>query len=90
MEFKDNVLKVEIGMSVEDRKAMKIMNQSATLVNDQYQIRLPFRKDVPNLPESRTVAEKRLTWLKKGFDKDINLHAGNGRLHDGMFVRRSE
>lgn len=58
------------GMSIEDRKAKRIMDMSATLVNGHYQLRLPFRQDPPNLPDSRPTAQKRLEWLKKRMEKD--------------------
>ena len=46
------------GMSIEDRKAREIMDQSATLVNGHYQIRLPFRQEFPKLPDSLSTAEE--------------------------------
>ena len=50
------------------------MNQSATLVNGHYYIRLPFREDIPNPPDSLTTAEKRLAWLKRKMQKDPVFH----------------
>lgn len=53
------------GMSVKKRKAEEIKDQSATLVNGHYQIRLPFREDVPNLPDRLWTAARRLKWLER-------------------------
>ena len=62
-------------MSVEDRKAKEIMDQSATLVNGHYQIKLPFRQEFPSLPDSLPAAEKRLMWLKRRMQRDPVFHA---------------
>ena len=74
-EFGDINTALEEGMSVEDRKAKEIMDQSATLVNGHYQIKLPFRQEFPSLPDSLPTAEKRLTWLKRKFQRDPVFHA---------------
>ena len=62
------------GMSVKDRKAEEIMDQSATLVNGHYQIRLPFREDVPNLSDSLSTAARRLAWLERKMQRDSVFH----------------
>ena len=69
-EFTEANADAERGLSIEDRRARKIMDQSATLVNGHYQLKLPFRKDPPNLPDSLAVAERRLKWLKAKFQKN--------------------
>ena len=69
-EFGDINTALEEGMSVEDRKAKEIMDQSATLVNGHYQIRLPFRQEFLSLPDSLPTAEKRLKWLKGEMQRD--------------------
>ncbi|XP_068680680.1 uncharacterized protein [Montipora foliosa] len=51
------------------------MDQSATLVNGHYQIKLPFRQEFPSLPDSLPTAEKRLTWLKRKMQRDPVFHA---------------
>ena len=63
-EFTEANADAERGLSMEDRRPRKIMDQSATLVNGNYQLKHPFRKDPPNLPDSFAVAERRLKWLK--------------------------
>ncbi|XP_068697634.1 uncharacterized protein [Montipora foliosa] len=74
-EFGDINTALEEGMSVEDRKAKEIMDQSTTLVNGHYQIKLPFRLEFPSLPDSLPTAEKRLTWLKRRMQRDPVFHA---------------
>ena len=73
-EFGDTNGTLEEGMSVEDRKAEEIMDQSATLVNGHYQIRLPFREDVPNLSDSLSTAARRLAWLERKMQRDSVFH----------------
>ena len=73
-EFNEISTSVDAGMSVEDRKAQRIMDQSATLVNGHYQIKLPFRKTTPELPDSLPTAEKRLRWLRGKFQKNPVFH----------------
>ena len=43
-EFTEANANTERDLSVEDRRALKIMDQSATLVNGHYQLKLPFRE----------------------------------------------
>lgn len=72
-EFGDTNTDLE-GMSIEDRKAKEIMDQSATLVKGHYQVRLPFRYECPNLPDSLSTAEKSLMWLKRKMLRDPEFH----------------
>lgn len=67
--FKDTYSEEE-GTSIEDRRAKAIMDESTTLVDGHYQIKLPFRQDQPHFPDSKPTAERRLTWLKKRMEKD--------------------
>ena len=88
---------------VEDRKAKEIMDQSATLINGHYQIRLPFHQEFPSHPDhdSLPTAEERLTWLKRKMQRDPVFHAkyssvvekyqteGSSRqVHDDELVNR--
>ena len=73
-EFVEADANAEEGMSVEDRKAQELMDQSATLVNGHYQLKLPFRQEKPDLPESLSTAASRLSWLKRKMQKDPVFH----------------
>lgn len=73
-EFNEISTSVDEGMSVEDRKAQRIMDQSATLVDGHYQVKLPIRKTTPDLPDSLPTAEKRLRWLTGKFQKNPVFH----------------
>ena len=74
-EFGDINTALEEGMSVEDHKAKEITDQSATLVNGHYQIRLPFHQEFPSLPDNLPTTKKRLTWLKRKMQKDPVFHS---------------
>ena len=47
------------GKSVEDRKAQGVMYRSVTLLDGHYQLKLPFRQD---LPDSLLTTERILKW----------------------------
>jgi len=47
-------------MSVEDKKALAIMETSAKIMDGHYEIALPWRRQCPQLPNSRCIAERRL------------------------------
>ena len=58
-------------MSIEDEKALKIMQSTAYLDEDEHwNIRLPWRNDPPDLPNNRSLAELRFKYLRKKFDTD--------------------
>ena len=63
----------KVSMSVEDKRALAVMESSAKLVDGHYQVALPSRKPVPKLPNNRVLAERRLQLLKKRFLRDSEL-----------------
>ena len=54
-------------MSVEDGKAMKIIETTISKVDDHYQMGFLWRMNNPSLPFNRAAAEIRLQHLKKRF-----------------------
>ena len=60
-------------MSVEDKKALSIMERSVKLDQGHYQVALPWRQYPPFLPYNRAMAERRLQVLKKRFLQDEKL-----------------
>ena len=54
-------------MSMEDRKAKKIIEITMSKVDDHYQMSLLWKMDEPSLPFNISVAEVRLQHLKKRF-----------------------
>lgn len=63
----------KVSMSVEDKRAIAVMESSAKMVDGHYQIALPWREQVPNLSNNRVMAERRLDMLKKRFLQDAEL-----------------
>ena len=59
--------------SIENRKATRIMEESARLVGGHYQLRIPFRHDVPELHDNYEVAVKRLNLPKERLAKQDQL-----------------
>ena len=61
--------------SVDDKRAVDIWERSVEVVEGHYQLDIPFKSKLPNLPDNRSVAEKRLQSLAHRFRKDPELHA---------------
>lgn len=57
-------------LSPENNKAMKILESTAIKKNQQFEVALLWKDEVPQLPESYEVARHRLTCLQKKFKKD--------------------
>ena len=62
-------------MSVEDRKAMEIIENTISKVDGHYQIGLLRKHEDPHLPCNRAAAEARLNHLKRRFSRDPDLEA---------------
>ena len=62
-------------MSIEDRKAMKIIETTMSKVDDHYQMGLLWKMDDPSLPFNRAAADVTLQHLKKRFSRDSNLES---------------
>ena len=72
-DFGDSVLRLEVSPSLEDKRALEIMEKSMKRVDGHYQVALPWRCDPPYLPNNRLMAEKRCALLKKRLEKDKEL-----------------
>ncbi|XP_071483331.1 uncharacterized protein [Diadema antillarum] len=62
-----------VGDSVEDLRALKVMKESAVMVDGHYQVALPWRSYPPVLPNNRRLAEARLGYLKKRLERNEAL-----------------
>lgn len=82
MDFSETSYGQSAPMSIEDQKALHIMDSSVKVVDGHYQLDLPF-KGSPNLPNNRVQAERRLNSLKVRLKKDPDLYTKycNG-IHD--------
>ena len=57
------------------RLAKAMMDNAVRLEGAHYEIGLPWKCDEPSLPNNRTMAEKRLGYLKKRLERDPGLHS---------------
>lgn len=62
------------GMSREDLRFLKIMDDSAQLVNGHYSVKMPFRNDQFALPNNLCVVKQRLLGLQRRFQRDATFH----------------
>ena len=61
-------------MSAEDKQFMKIVSDSATLKDEHYYLKLPFRNVDVVLPNNRQIAEQRAHHLLKKFKRNESFH----------------
>ena len=52
-------------MSIEDRRALKILEDTTTLIDGRYEVGLLWKNDKPQLPNNRTLAERRAEMLRR-------------------------
>ena len=63
-------------MSVDDRRALKVMQESVKIENGKYVVDIPWNVDPEEaLQNNRAMAESRLRMLRRRFDKDPKLAA---------------
>ncbi|XP_077970379.1 uncharacterized protein LOC120343863 [Styela clava] len=58
------------GLSVNDKRALEIMEKTTTTVDGRLQIGLPWKSDNVKLPNNKRMAETRLRSLKRRFETD--------------------
>ncbi|KAF8563478.1 Zinc knuckle [Paragonimus westermani] len=58
--------------SMEDDNAVRVVRNTTQLTNGHYVVPLPWRHPEMRMPNNRTVAEKRLEYLKRRFIRDRN------------------
>ena len=82
-DFVDLISSSKVSMSVEDERALRIMEGSSKKVSGHYQIALPWRQQPPYLPNNRVLADHRLQLLKKKFLQDHKLFESyRATIHD--------
>ena len=73
-DFGESLAASEVCMSLEDKRALKIMNETVAKTDGHYQVGLPWRNRPPSIPNNRGLAESRLCSLKRRLLKDEELH----------------
>ena len=72
-DFNESLSSVKQAMSIEDQRALAILESSVCIRNDHYQLPLPWRFKSPCLPNNRDVAVRRMRFLERRFQKDPAL-----------------
>ncbi|XP_028413652.1 uncharacterized protein LOC114536505 [Dendronephthya gigantea] len=88
MEFNDSVYDTKLEMSVEDSRALGMMEGSVQLKDEHYEVALPWKNFPPRLPNNRPLAEHRLNLLKKRLLKDPQLLSKYSEFMDNMLSRK--
>ena len=73
MDFSESIKGSKEALSLEDKRALDIMETSAKKVEGHYQLALPWRHHPPRLPNNRILTERRLNLLKKSFQREPRL-----------------
>ena len=87
MEFNDSLLDNQREMSLDDKKALKIMESSAVLKKGHYEIALPWRHSPSCLPNNRVLAEHRLKLLRRRLHKDPDLFQKYSAFIDNLLEK---
>jgi hypothetical protein len=72
-DFGDTLVSTRPSHSVEDKKALELMEKSFTKVNGHYQVALPWRSYPPRLHNNRELAVRRCELLKRRLQRDGDL-----------------
>lgn len=56
-DFEDSLVDTKACPSLEDKKALQIMKETLKVVDDHFQVALPWRNNPPYLPNNKVVAE---------------------------------
>ena len=62
-------------LSIEDRRALKILEETTTFIDGRYEVGLLWKHDEPQLPNNRALAERRAEMLRR-----LLTRAGNEKL----------
>ena len=72
-DFADSVVSSSVSPSIEDKRALKMMEQSLKVVNGHFQVGLSWQTNPPYLPNNRLMVERRAGLLKKRLLRDEDL-----------------
>lgn len=85
--FEQDFIEHSAGMksiSNDDRKFLAILKNGK---DGHYEIPLPFREDLPYLPNNKSMAEQRLKHLKRKLDKDKPYRSQYGNFMTDMIQK---
>ena len=72
-DFEGSLVETKVCPSVEDKKALQIMEKTLKIMDGHFQVALPWRNNPPYLPNNKMVAERRGLLLKKRLLRDDEL-----------------
>lgn len=72
-DFENCEVETKVCASLEDKRALEVMEKSLRMVDGHFQVALPWRCDPPYLPNNKAVAERRGLLLKKRLQRDEAL-----------------
>lgn len=72
-DFDDMSVDNRVEASVEDKKALAVMEESLKMVSGHFQVMLPWKQHPPPLPNNKKMAEERLQSLKNCLMKDDEM-----------------
>ena len=72
-DFNERVANNKSSLSVEDKRALEMMEQSLKRKDGHFQVALPWREKPVKIPNNKPMAEKRLESLKRRLKKDGEL-----------------
>jgi len=73
LDFGEELASDAIDMSVEDRRAVSVMQETTSKVDGHYQLAIPFKQRPVGLPNNRAQAEVRLCSLGRRLSHDAQL-----------------
>ena len=74
-------------MSANDKKALKIFEESAKLYDGHYVLAILWKNPQPCLPNNRSVAESRLTYLRRKLSRNCDLHTKYAEFIEDLQVK---
>ena len=63
----------DLGLSTNDKKVLKMWDDTSLKVNGHYEIKIPFKNEDEKLPHNRAMAEKRFKQLEQKLEKKPDL-----------------
>ena len=74
-DFEGSLVETKGCDSIEDKRALKVMETTLAMVDGHYQVALPWKYDPPYLPNNKIVALRRAQLLRKRLMKNGDLHS---------------
>ena len=87
-EFNDVSSYGKPSMSVEDKQALSVFEDSAQVKEGHYEVKIPWKNQEPRLPNNRSVAEHRLKLLQRRFSRNKDLSKKYSDFIEDLFLNQ--